>query len=57
MQRQVHRKWFLCPKCGIYLLNAAVKRDFSISEGKCKANGKAKANTNTKTNANAKANA
>ena len=35
--------WFLCPKCGIYLLNAAVKRDFSISEGKCKANGKAKA--------------
>ena len=37
-------KWFLCPKCGIYLLNAAVKRDFSISEGKCKANGKAKAN-------------
>ena len=29
-------KWFLCPKCGIYLLNAALKRDFSISEGKCK---------------------
>ena len=25
-------KWFLCPKCGIYLLNAALKRDFSISE-------------------------
>ena len=24
-------------------MNAAVKRDFSISEGKCKANGKAKA--------------
>ena len=21
-------KWFLCPKCGIYLLNAALKRDF-----------------------------
>ena len=39
-------KWFLCPKCGIYLLNAASKRDFSISEGKYK--GK---------NANAKANA
>ena len=36
-------KWFLFPKCGIYLLNAAVKRDLSISEGKCKANGKAKA--------------
>ena len=36
-------KWFLCLKCGIYLLNAALKRDFSISEGKCKANGKAKA--------------
>ena len=35
--------WFLCPKCGIYLLNAAVKRDLSISERKCKANGKAKA--------------
>ena len=29
-------KWFLCPKCGIYLLNAALKRDFSISEGKYK---------------------
>ena len=39
-------KWFLCPKCGIYLLNAASKRDFSISE--CKYKGK---------NANAKANA
>ena len=38
-------KWFLCPKCGIYLLNAALKRDFSISE--CKYKGKmqmAKAN-------------
>ena len=36
--------WFLCPKCGIYLLNAAVKRDFSMSEckykGKCKCKGK-----------------
>ena len=32
------RKWFLCPKCGIYLLNAALKRDFSISE--CKYKGK-----------------
>ena len=31
-------KWFLCPKCGIYLLNAALKRDFSIS--KCKYKGK-----------------
>ena len=31
-------KWFLCPKCGIYLLNAALKRDFSISE--CKYKGK-----------------
>ena len=29
-------KWFLCTKCGIYLLNAASKRDFSISEGKYK---------------------
>ena len=29
-------KWFLCPKCGIYLLNAASKRDFSISEYKYK---------------------
>ena len=52
-------------------MNAALKRIFSISEGKCKANGKAKAlengfyalkakakaNTNTKTNENAKANA
>ena len=38
------RKWFLCPKCGIYLLNAALKRIFSISEckykGKCKGKGK-----------------
>ena len=52
-------KWFLCPKCGIYLLNAAERRDYSFSEGECKANGKAKAkaNTNTKTNANTKANA
>ena len=31
-------KWFLCPKCGIYLLNAALKRDFLISE--CKYKGK-----------------
>ena len=31
-------KWFLCPKCGIYLLNAALKRIFSISE--CKYKGK-----------------
>ena len=31
-------KCFLCPKCGIYLLNAALKRDFSISE--CKYKGK-----------------
>ena len=29
-------KWFLCPKCGIYLLNAASKRDLSISEAKYK---------------------
>ena len=29
-------KWFLCPKCGIYLLNATLKRDLSISEGKYK---------------------
>ena len=27
-------KWFLCPKCGIYLLNAALKHDLSISEDK-----------------------
>ena len=37
-------KGFLCPKCGIYLLNAALKRIFSISEckykGKCKGWGK-----------------
>ena len=31
-------KWFLCPKCGIYLLNAALKRILSISE--CKYKGK-----------------
>ena len=31
-------KWFLCPKCGIYLLNAAERRDFLISE--CKYKGK-----------------
>ena len=31
-------KWFLCAKCGIYLLNAALKRDLSISE--CKYKGK-----------------
>ena len=35
-------KWFLCPKCGIYLLNAAMKRIFSISECKCKYKGKCK---------------
>ena len=29
-------KWFLCPKCGIYLSNATLKRDLSISEGKYK---------------------
>ena len=29
-------KWFLCPKCDIYLLNAASKHDLSISEGKYK---------------------
>ena len=29
-------KWFLCPKCGIYILNAALKRDLLISEGKYK---------------------
>ena len=29
-------KSFLCPKCGIYLLNAALKRDLSISEDKYK---------------------
>ena len=38
------RKMFLCSKCGIYLLNAALKRIFSISEckykGKCKCKGK-----------------
>ena len=34
MQRQMYR----CPKCDIYLLNAALKRDFSISE--CKYKGK-----------------
>ena len=37
-------KWFLCPKCGIYLMNAALKRIFSISECKykckCKCKGK-----------------
>ena len=31
-------KWFLCPKCGIYHLNAASKHDFLISE--CKYKGK-----------------
>ena len=38
----MHRKMFLCPKCGIYLLNA-LKRDFSISsntKAKCKGKGK-----------------
>ena len=29
-------KWFLYPKCGIYLSNATLKRDLSISEGKYK---------------------
>ena len=33
-------KCFWCPKCGIYLLNAALKRIFSISE--CKYKGKYK---------------
>ena len=46
MLRQMNRKMLLCPKCGIYILNADFKRDLSISEGKYK--GK---------NANAKANA
>ena len=46
-------KWFLCPKCGIYLLNAAVKHYFSISEGKCKAIRKAKAQAKAKAKANA----
>ena len=32
----MNKKWFLCPKCGIYLLNAASKRDLLISEGKYK---------------------
>ena len=32
------RKMVLCPKCGIYLFNAALKRDLSISE--CKYKGK-----------------
>ena len=45
MQRQMHKKMFLCPKCSIYLLNAALKRDLSISEGKYKGkNANAKAN-------------
>ena len=39
-------KCFWCPKCGIYILNAPLKRDLSISEGKYK--GK---NANAKTNA------
>ena len=42
--RHMHMKWFLCPKCGIYLSNAALMRIFSISEckykGKCKGKGK-----------------
>ena len=37
-------KWFLCPKCGIYLLNAVLKRDFSRFrrqvQGKWKGKGK-----------------
>ena len=49
-QRQRHRKIFLCTKCGIYLFNTALKRDFSISEckykgtckGKCKCKCKGK---------------
>ena len=44
MPIQMHRKMVFMPKCGIYLLNAALKRDLSISEckykGKCKCNGK-----------------
>ena len=44
--RQMNKKnGFLCPKCGIYLLNAAKRRDFSISEDKYKGkNANAKAN-------------
>ena len=39
MQRQMHKKMvFYAPKFGIYLLNTASKRDFSISE--CKYKGK-----------------
>ena len=34
----MHRKMLLCSKCGIYLLNADLKCDFSISE--CKYKGK-----------------
>ena len=36
MQRQMHRKMVFMPKCGIYLLNAALKSDLLISEGKYK---------------------
>ena len=35
-------KCFWCPKCGIYILDAALKRDLSISEGKYKAKCKCK---------------
>ena len=38
-------KWFLCPKCGIYLLNAALKRDFLDFRMQIqRQNAKAKAN-------------
>ena len=44
MQFNYIGKWFLCPKCGIYLLNAAVKRDFinfrRQVQGKWKGKGK-----------------
>ena len=35
-------KCFWCPKCGIYILDAAFKPDLSISEGKYKAKCKCK---------------
>ena len=45
MQRQMHRKMVFMPKCGIYLLNAALKRDFfrfqkANTKAKCKCKGK-----------------
>ena len=36
IQSQMHRKMLLWSKCGIYLLNADLKCDLSISEGKYK---------------------